>query len=106
MMRDPEYMTTADEEILIIPQTETKEAWEHKDRAFFSTETAEAPVRMRSRLKNRVHAQLDGRDIDLHVPLSTRRGHDLLRCLVVESIRQLTAVIDVQNPLFAESPDS
>lgn len=58
-------------------------------------------VRMRTRLKNRVHAELDGRDIDLHVPLSTRSGCEL-KCLGIESINQLTAVIDVLDKQILE----
>jgi len=46
-------------------------------------------VRMRTKLKNRVHAELDKRDIDLSVPLFTRRGRDLLRCLGIDAVNQL-----------------
>ncbi|MBS7614615.1 IS110 family transposase [Candidatus Bathyarchaeota archaeon] len=59
-------------------------------------------VRMRTRLKNRVHAELDGRDIDLHVPLFTGRGRELLKCLGIESINQLVAVVEVLDKQILE----
>ena len=54
-------------------------------------------VRTRTKLKNRVHAELDKRDIDLSVPLFTRRGRDLLKCLEIDAVNQLLSVMEVLN---------
>ena len=51
-------------------------------------------VRMRAKLKNRVHAELAKRGIDLETPLFTRRGRELLRSLGLEAVDQLLPVID------------
>lgn len=56
-------------------------------------------VRMRTKLKNRVHAELDRRDIDLGIPLFTRRGRELLGSLGIDPVNQLLnimGVLDVQ----------
>ena len=52
-------------------------------------------VRVRTKLKNRVHAELDRRDIDLGVALFTKRGRGLLRSLEIESVNQLLSVMEV-----------
>ena len=46
-------------------------------------------------MKNRVHAELDRRDIDLKTPLFTRRGRELLRCLGIDAVDQLLLVMEV-----------
>ena len=51
-------------------------------------------VRMRAKLKNRVHAELAKRGIDLETPLFTRRGRELLWSLGLEAVTQLLPVMD------------
>jgi transposase len=51
-------------------------------------------VGMRTKLKNRVHAELAKRGINLETPLFTRRGRELLRSLGLEAVDQLLLVID------------
>jgi transposase len=59
-------------------------------------------VRMRTRLKNRVHAELDKRDIDLKIPLFTRRGRELLKCLEIDAVNQLLSVMEVLDEQIRE----
>ena len=51
-------------------------------------------VGMRTKLKNRIHAELAKRGIDLETPLFTRRGRELLRSLSLEAVDQLLPVMD------------
>lgn len=51
-------------------------------------------VGMRTKLKNRIHAELAKRGIDLETPLFTRRGRELLRSLRIEAVDQLLPVMD------------
>jgi transposase len=51
-------------------------------------------VGMRTKLKNRVHAELAKRSIDLGAPLFTREGLGLLRSLRLEAVDQLLPVIE------------
>jgi transposase len=51
-------------------------------------------VGMRTRLKNRIHAELAKRDIDPGSPLFTRRGRALLACLGVDAVSQLLPVME------------
>jgi len=51
-------------------------------------------VAMRTKIKNRVHAELVKRGIDLKTPLFTRRGRELLRSLGLEAVTQLLPVMD------------
>jgi transposase len=60
-------------------------------------------VRMRTKLKNRVHAELDRRDIDLKIPLFARRGMELLRCLGIDAVNQLLSVIEVLDSQIREA---
>jgi len=46
-------------------------------------------VGMRTRLKNRIHAELAKRDIDPGSPLFTKQGRALLACLGVDAVSQL-----------------
>ena len=59
-------------------------------------------VRMRTKLKNRVHAELDRRDIDLHIPLFTRRGRELLKSLGIDAVNQLLSVMEVLDVQIRE----
>lgn len=59
-------------------------------------------VRTRTKLKNRVHAELDTRDVDLNVPLFTRRGRELLKCLGIDAVNQLLSVMEVLNVQIRE----
>ena len=52
-------------------------------------------VRIRTMLKNRIHAELAKRNIRLGVPLLTREGTALLRSLGLEAVDQLLSVMDV-----------
>lgn len=51
-------------------------------------------VRLRTRLKNRVHAELTKRGIRPGVPLFTRQGMTLLRSLGLEAVDLLLPVIE------------
>ncbi len=51
-------------------------------------------VGMRTQLKNRVHAELAKRRIDLGAPLFTRKGLELLRSLGLEAVTQLLPVME------------
>jgi len=51
-------------------------------------------VGMRTRLKNRIHAELAKRGIGLGVPLFTREGLELLRSLRLEAVDQLLPVME------------
>jgi transposase len=51
-------------------------------------------VGMRTRLKNRIHAELAKRDIDLATPLFTKRGRALLTSLGVDAVSQLLPVME------------
>ena len=51
-------------------------------------------VGMRTKLKNRAHAELAKRGIDLGIPLFTRDGLGLLRSLELEAVEQLLPVIE------------
>jgi transposase len=59
-------------------------------------------VRTRTKLKNRVHAELDRRDINLRVPLFTRRGRELLKCLGIDCVNQLLLVMEVLDEQIRE----
>ena len=59
-------------------------------------------VRARTKLKNRVHAELDRRDVDLKVPLFTRRGRELLRGLGIGAVNQLLSVMEVLDVQIRE----
>jgi len=59
-------------------------------------------VRTRMNLKNRIHAEFDKRDIDLRIPLFTRRGRELLRCLDIDVVDQLLSVIKVLDVQIRE----
>lgn len=54
-------------------------------------------VRTRTKLKNRIHAELDKNDIDLKVPLFTKHGMEQVRCLGLDAVNQLLSVIEVLN---------
>jgi len=51
-------------------------------------------IGMRTKLKNRAHAELAKRGIDLGVPLFTREGLGILRSLRLEAVEQLLPVIE------------
>jgi len=51
-------------------------------------------VRMRTTVKNRVHAELAKRDIDPGTPLFTKRGRALLASLGIDAVSQLLPVME------------
>ena len=59
-------------------------------------------VGMRTRLKNRIHAELAKRDIDPGSPLFTRRGRALLACLGVDAVSQLLPVMETLDRQIGE----
>jgi transposase len=72
----------------VTPPRETRELRSLvKHRAFL--------VRTRTKLKNRIHAELDKKDMDIGIPLFIKKGKDQLRCLSIEAVDQLLSVIDV-----------
>jgi transposase len=59
-------------------------------------------VGMRTRLKNRIHAELAKRDIDLGTPLFTKQGRALLASLGVDSVSQLLPVMETLDRQIGE----
>ena len=59
-------------------------------------------VGMRTRLKNRIHADLAKRDIDPGSPLFTRRGRALLASLGVDAVSQLLPVMETLDRQIGE----
>jgi len=59
-------------------------------------------VGIRTRLKNRVHAELAKRDIDPGTPLFTKRGRALLLSLGVDAVSQMLSVMDVLEQQIGE----
>jgi len=59
-------------------------------------------VGMRTRLKNRIHAELAKRDIDPGSPLFTKRGRALLASLGVDAVSQLLPVMETLDRQIGE----
>jgi transposase len=59
-------------------------------------------VGMRTRLKNRIHAELAKRDIDPATPLFTKRGRALLASLGIDAVSQLLPVMEALDRQIGE----
>ena len=59
-------------------------------------------VGMRTRLKNRIHAELAKRDIDPGSPLFTKRGRALLTSLGIDAVSQLLPVMEALEMQIGE----
>jgi transposase len=59
-------------------------------------------VGMRTKLKNRIHAELAKRSIDLGSPLFTRGGRELLGSLGLESVDQLLPVMEALDAQISQ----
>jgi transposase len=52
-------------------------------------------VRLRTTVKNRIHAELTKRDLPMGTPLFTRKGLDVLQGLGIDAVSQLLPVLEV-----------
>jgi transposase len=59
-------------------------------------------VGMRTRLKNRIHAELAKRDVDLGTPLFTKQGRALLASLGIDAVSQLLPVMEALEQQIGE----